>query len=105
MLTPQEFDEYEMRSSSLTPRLRTELIEFKPTGRSLRPSIKSTKSRSLGGTVRIDMTEEFNPQAQEKQREADNQIKELLGEKRFAESSRLKTRNIASWPRCASGLG
>ena len=93
ILTPAELEDYEMRHSNITSRLRTPLTllnaseeEFRAIYRLNQPFAELLYPTSLGGSTTI--TSEISRQRNEAQKQLADQLKATLGEARAADYAR-----------------
>jgi hypothetical protein len=100
VLTPDEFELFEMRASSVADRLRTQLSEFKPTEAEFREIYRLRRDieEPFGGTMTTGNVNEYkqDPEAENRYRQ---QIETLLGSERLAAFDRAQNpvfQNLAS---------
>ncbi|MEO8426008.1 MAG: hypothetical protein ABI651_02740 [Verrucomicrobiota bacterium] len=96
VLTPGELEDYEMRSTGVASRLSAQLRDFKPSEVEFREiyRVRHEVEEPFGGTVRPDRTEAVNGQDYARQQsEANQKIREVLGEERYAEYERSQDSN------------
>jgi hypothetical protein len=93
LLSPTEFENYEMRSSSFPSRLASELKYFKPTEDELRAIYKTMKEveQPYGGGLTASNADDFDPAKHgEKKDQAEEALKSVLGEERHQQYLRTK---------------
>jgi hypothetical protein len=85
ILTPQELSEYDIRASQVASQLRYDLELFKPSEDEFRKIFAFRKAREEDLAHVYDQEDKAGRERREKAvKETDDQIRELLGEERFA---------------------
>ena len=95
ILTPQELEEYELRNSDTAQSMRSQLSGFDPTEEEFRKIFRLQKVFDTQFAHAFDATDEaqmeIRARAQEQAQDALNdEIKKVIGEKRFAEYERAQ---------------
>ncbi|MBL9186053.1 MAG: hypothetical protein JNK23_01105 [Opitutaceae bacterium] len=106
ILTPAELEDYEMRTSTITSRLRTGLTlmdateaEFQAIYRAQQPFADLLNPPSIGGSIRF--TAEDSRLRTEAQNKINDQIKAALGEQRYADYARASNYDYQNLHRLA----
>jgi hypothetical protein len=92
ILTPQELEDYEMRSSQITMRLRSALSLIDATEAEFRIiyRVQQPFAETLFPTDRGMFTQELRQRREEAQKQVADQLKVALGESRYAELARAQ---------------
>lgn len=100
VLSPQELEDYELKTSSTATRLAAQLNQFNPTPDEFRQiaRIKLAIDQPYGGALTADSAEqgENGQGVAARQQEANEKIRQALGEERFAEYQRSQDYNYRS---------
>jgi hypothetical protein len=101
LLTPQELEDYELRSSNTASQMRYSLSAFKPTEDEFRTIYKLQRAfdeqydmRSMMATQGTPASQEMMRQRSEAQKQLTAQIKSTLGDERGAEYERATDNNF-----------
>jgi hypothetical protein len=107
MMSPQDYEQYQLRMSDTAMGMRMSLGSFDPSEQEFRDifKLKKTYDDNYGAMNYGDLTKEERDKAAAAKKESDNQIKALLGDTRYVEYERSQDWNYQQLSRVVEKAG